>query len=386
MTVEHAEQVIIGAGIVGASIAYHLAIRGATDVVLLEREEAPASGSTARSAAGVRHQFESAVNIHLSTYSIECLRRFDEEVGGHAGLRQVGYLLLVSDESTWEQYRRNVALQQSLGVRSRLLRPADVAGIVPGTRIDDLVGATFGPDDGYCDPHGVAMGYLERARSLGARIRVGEPIVAMTRQGDRVTEVRTARSRIACDTVVNAAGAWAGAVGAMAGIETPVRPFRRCIYLTEPFDGIPRDVPLTIDVASGFYLRKEHDNVLFGRTNPAEPSSERLDVDWDWLDEVLTVGVERFPQLADAGLWRQGAWAGLYEITPDHLPILGRHPEVPNLVHACGFSGHGVMHAPATGMLMAEEILDGRATRIDVDELRIERFAAGVGSIEHNVY
>ncbi|MGE0553557.1 MAG: NAD(P)/FAD-dependent oxidoreductase [Gemmatimonadales bacterium] len=384
--VERVDHLVIGAGIVGASIAYHLMVRGAGSVLVLEREDAPATGSTARSAAGVRHQFESEVNIRLSQHSIERLRCFEEEVGGHSGLRQVGYLLLVSDPGTWERYRRNVALQQSFGIRSRLLEPTEAALLVPGTRIDDLSGATYCPDDGYCDPHGVAMGYLDRARALGARVRTAEPVTGFEREGERITAVRTRSGRIAAGTVVNAAGAWAGAVGALAGVETPVRPFRRSIYLTEPFEGIPRDVPLTIDVDSGFYLRKEHDNVLFGRSNREEPSSERLDVDWAWLDQVLEAGVARFPQLADAGLWRAGCWAGLYEITPDHLPILGRHPEVGNLVDASGFSGHGVMHAPATGLLMAEEILDGRASSIDIDSLRIDRFAREASGVERNVY
>jgi len=292
----------------------------------------------------------------------------------------------VSEPATWEQYRRNVALQRSLGVRSRLLSPVEAAELVPGTRIDDLIGATHCPDDGYCDPHGVAMGYLDRAKSLGVQVRCGEPVTGFERSGDRIVAVRTSRSRIEVGTVVNAAGAWAGAVGALAGVETPVRPFRRCIYLTEPFAGIPRDVPLTIDADTGFYLRKEHDNVLFGRSNPNEPSSERLDVDWDWLDEVLEVGVGRFPLLAEAGLWRAGSWAGLYEITPDHLPILGRHPQVTNLIDASGFSGHGVMHAPATGLLMAEEILDGRARTIDIDSLRVDRFRGEARGVERNVY
>jgi sarcosine oxidase subunit beta len=172
MAVERSEVVIIGAGIVGASIAYHLAARGCRDVLLLERADRAVTGSSARSVAGVRHQFANEVNIRLSQYSIERLARFTEEIGGHAELKQVGYLLLVSDPDLWADYQRNVALQNTLGVRSRLLSPSDVTDLVPGTRIDDLLGATYCPDDGYCDPNGVATGYLARARELGVRLQL----------------------------------------------------------------------------------------------------------------------------------------------------------------------------------------------------------------------
>lgn len=386
MSDDRAEVVIVGAGIVGASIAYHLALRGCRDVLVLERADRPVTGSSARSVAGVRHQFSSEVNIRLSQYSIARLARFTEEVGGHAELRQVGYLLLVSDGATWDAYARNVARQNSLGVRSRLLRPRDVLDHVPGTRIDDLLGAAYCPDDGYCDPNGVATGYLARARELGARVRCEAEVVGVQIEAGRVTGVETPDGRVDCDVVVNAAGPWAGQVAALAGLANPIRPFRRCVYFTEPFRGLPRDIPLTIDTATGFYMRKEHDNVLFGVSNPAEPSSEDLSVDWDWLDHVLEVGTSRFPGLTDASLAAKNCWAGLYEITPDHLPVLGRHPDLPTWVDAAGFSGHGVMHAPATGLLMAEEILDGRAHSIDVDELRITRFAAGTLAPEANVF
>ncbi|HMQ32166.1 MAG TPA: FAD-dependent oxidoreductase, partial [Chloroflexaceae bacterium] len=231
--------VIVGAGVVGASVAYHLALRGCSDVLVLEKEEAEVSGSTARSAAGVRHQFSSATNILLSRYSIEKLRVFDEEVGGHAELHQVGYLFLVNDAATWEQYRRNVALQRELGVRVELLTPEEAARFVPRMRADDLVGATFGPDDGYCDPYGIALGYLRAAQRLGVRLQRATAVTGFDQAGGRLTGVQTTRGPIACETVVNAAGPWAGAVAAMAGLDLPVRPYRRNIYMTTPFPQIP---------------------------------------------------------------------------------------------------------------------------------------------------
>jgi sarcosine oxidase subunit beta len=381
-----ASVVIVGGGIIGASIAYHLALRGCTDVLMLERAGSPASGSTARSAGGVRHQFAAEVNIRLSQYSIERLARFGEEVGGHAELRQVGYLFLITDPAAWPHYLTRVELQRSLGVPTEVLAPGDIERLVPGTRVDDVVGATYCPLDGFCDPYGVAMGYITRARALGVTVRCGAPVTALYRAGDRVTAVEIPDGRIGCDVVVNGAGPWAGAVGSLAGLDVPVRPFRRSIYMTEEFSAWPDGMPFSFDVSSGFYVRKEGRGLLMGLTNPDEPPSERLDVDWTWLDTVIEHGVSRFPLLEDARLAKRKSWAGLYEVTPDHMPILGRHPDLPNYLDASGFSGHGVMHAPATGLLMAEEILDGRARTIDIDELRITRFADHTGAVETHIF
>ncbi|MCC6927781.1 MAG: FAD-binding oxidoreductase [Gemmatimonadaceae bacterium] len=381
-----ASVIIAGAGIVGSSIAYHLAARGCRDILLLERSESPASGSTGRSAGGVRHQFGSAVNVRLSLYSIARLSAFTEEIGGHASLRQVGYLFLHTEPASWERYQRQAQLQRSLGVPAELLSAEESARLVPGTRVDDVLGASFCPWDGYCDPYGIAMGYLARARALGARVRCDTPVTEVRRKGERVVALRTPHGEAGCDVFVNAAGAWAGRVGALAGLDIPVHPYRRTIYMSDAFDGLPDGMPFTFDVSSGFYIRKEGQALLFGLTNPHEPSSERLDVDWEWMDTVLEAGVRRFPLLGEARLAHDRCWSGLYEVTPDHMPILGRHPDLANYVDASGFSGHGVMHSPATGLLMAEEVLDGRAHTIDIDELRIARFASRELRSETNVF
>lgn len=374
MSKQTAQVVIVGAGIVGASVAYHLAARGCTDVVILEQADTEVTGSTARSAAGVRHQFSSEVNVRLSLYSIERLRHFEAEIGADAGLRQVGYLFLISEQTDWEIYLRSAAMQQRLGARVEVLTPDQAGRFVPEMKTDGLLGATYGPDDGFCDPHAIAMGYLGRARASGVRLLRATPAIGFQVVNGRVTAVETPGGAIACDTVVNAAGSWAGEVGALAGLNVPVRPYRRCVYVTEPFHAIPPGIPMTIDVSSGFYMRKELDSVIFGKSNPDEPPSHNQQVDWAWLDTVLEAGLERFPILERAGLAEKQCWAGLYEITPDNMPVLGRHPDLAGYIDASGFSGHGVMHAPATGMLMAEEVLDGRAHTIDIDELRIARF------------
>jgi sarcosine oxidase, subunit beta len=384
MSRDTAGVVIIGAGIVGASIAYHLSARGYTDVVILEKGDTAVSGSTSRSAAGVRHQFGNQVNIRLSLYSIERLKHFEEEVGGFSGLKQIGYLLLVSDPETWKQYQENVALQQRLGVRSRILSPAEACALVPFGNFGDLVGATFCPDDGHCDPYGVATGYLNAARRAGVELRRATRATAIRRSKERVVAVETPQGSIACETVINAAGPWARQVGALAGLEIPVLPYRRCVYMTEPVT--LGEFPFVIDTASGFYMRPEGDKLLIGVTNEAEPPGENFAVDWEWLETVLERGSRRFPFLAETGIVRRNCWAGLYENTPDHSPILGRHPELENYLDASGFSGHGVMHAPATGMLIAEEIIDGRAHSINIDDLRITRFQNARAAEETNIF
>jgi sarcosine oxidase subunit beta len=381
---ERAQVVIIGAGVVGASVAYHLALRGCTDVLILEKDAAEIGGSTARSAAGVRHQFSSVTNVLLSRYSIAKLRAFDAEVGGHAELHQVGYLFLIDDPADWEAYQRSTAMQRELGVRTELLTPDEAARIVP-MDTSGLLGATFGPDDGYCDPYGIALGYLRAAQARGVRLLREAAVTGFDTSGGRINGVQTAQGPIACDIVVNCAGPWAGAVAALAGLDVPVKPYRRNVYMTTPFPAIPGPIPLTIDVGSGFYMRKEGASILMGRSNPNEPSSFVTTVDWDWLDQVLESGLRRFPVLESAGLAESQCWAGLYEITPDNNPILGRHPDLTGYLDASGFSGHGIMHAPATGLLISEEILDGRAQTIDIDELRIDRFRAGALGAERNV-
>ncbi len=382
---EHAQVVIIGAGIVGASIAYHLAARGCADVVILEKESVEVSGSTARSAAGVRHQFSSRTNILLSKYSIERFRHFSTEVGGHAELHQYGYLFLFNDAQKWHAYQPTIALQRELGVNVATLDPTEAASFIPELNISDLVGATFCPDDGFVDPHGIAMGYLARARELGVRLLRATPATGFEIANGKVQAVSTPEQRWTCDVVVNAAGPYAGEVAALAQLDVPIKPYRRNIYVTEPFPALPRTIPLTIDMATGAYIRKENENVLLGLSRKDEPASHSTSVDWDWLDTVLEAMLNRFPILERAGLSERQSWAGSYEITPDHLPILGRMPAVSNWVNAAGFSGHGVMHAPATGLLIAEEILDGQAHSIDISELRIERFKHGNLHAEQNV-
>lgn len=382
---DSAQVVIVGAGVMGASVAYHLAASGMRDVLLLEQAATPVSGSTARSAAGVRHQFSTPTNVLLSQYSIARLKRFREEVGGDAGLHQVGYLFVINDPASWAQYQQNAAMQRDLGVRVEVLAPDDAALLVPGLRTDDLHGATFGPDDGYCNARGVALGYLQRALDLGVRLECATTVTGIMVQHGRVTSVTTSRGEIDCEIMVNAAGAWAGYIAALAGLTVPVQPIRRCLYMTTPFPQFPEPIPLTLDVGSGFWMRKDGAGVIMGLARKDEPSGFTTDVDWSWLPTVRAASEFRCPLLREAQINRERCWGGLYEVTPDANPILGRHPDLPTYIDISGFSGHGIMHAPATGMLIAEEILDGRAHSLPIDDLRITRFAASA-QVERNVF
>jgi sarcosine oxidase subunit beta len=369
--------VIIGAGVMGASVACHLAMRGCRDVVVLEQFESEVQGSTARSAAGVRHQFSHELNVRMSQYGIERYKHFHEEMGADSGLHQVGYLFLINDAENWRGYAEATAMQQALGVRTRMLQPSEISAIVPDVVTDDLIGATFNPDDGFCDPHSVAMGYLAKARSMGVIVERNAQVRGITTQSGRVISVETAQGSISCETVINCAGSWAGAVAALAGLTVPILPYRRNVYVTQPTTIIPGQMPLTVDVTSGFWIRKEHDSLIMGLSKPDEAPGYNIAVDWAWLDTVLDAGFARFPRLGEVTLNEKQCWAGCYEITPDHMPILGRHPELPSFINAAGFSGHGIMHAPATGLVIAEEVLDGSAQSFAIDPLRIERYRTG---------
>ncbi len=381
-----ASVVIIGAGIVGASIAYHLARRGCRDVLLLEKEATPITGSTSRSFAGVRHQFSTELNIRMSQYSIERIKNFSEEVGGRSDLRQIGYILMASSQALWTAVQANVLLQRRLGVPVELLDRAGLNRLVPPLYTEDLYGASYCSADGFCDPNGIASGYLKRAREQGVRLQCDTEVTGFQIESGCVTGVETNQGLISCEVVVNAAGCWSGVIGQLAGLTIPVEPYRRCIYSTDVFMAVPRDVPMTIDIATGFFFRKELDYLMFSISNPHEPAGYNFGVDWDWLDTVLEVGVKRLPVLEEASLVHPRCWGGLYEVTPDHAPVLGRHPELTNYVSASGFSGHGVMHSPATGLLIAEEVLDGRAHTLNIDELRITRFDSEFIPAENNIF
>ena len=374
---------IIGGGIMGASIAYHLARRGCTNVVVLERAEMFGLGSTGLNAGGVRHQFATAVNIELSKASIAVMERFSADMDQAVGLRRCGYLFLLDNDADLAQFRANVALQNRLGVPSRLVDPGEIAALAPEIDVAGIIGGSWCPADGLVDPHGLLQGYVTQARRLGATLETSAPATAIDISNGRVRSVETPRGTIDTERVVIAAGPWSADVGALAGVDLPIQPIRRQIAVTSAIPALRTDFPFVIDFARALYFHREGDGILTGMSNRDEPPGFDTRVDEDWRLAHIQRAVERMPLLADAEIAAE--WAGLYEVTPDDQPILGALPEVDGLFVCAGFSGHGLMHGPAAGLLMAEEILDGRAKTIDIDSLRIARFSTGSVVGEYNV-
>ena len=375
-----ADALVIGAGIVGAAIAYRLAERGLT-VRVLEAADAPASGSTGRSAAGLRVQFTSEINVRLSWQSIQEYRDFETRFGTSSGYRPQGYLFLVPEDA-WPRHAEGVELQRRLGVPVEVLSPSDARRHVPFAT-DGVARATYGPADGVVDPHAIATTYLRAARERGATLHLSTPLRSARRLASS-WRVDTPHGAFEAPNVVNAAGAWAGQVAAAAGLTLPVEPVRRMVFVTGPTPE-PHAYPLTVDVASGVYLRSEGRRLLIGRSNPDEPAGFHEGVDWSWLEPTLDAALPRFPFLETVGLDRRASWWGYYEVTPDHDAILGRHPDTEGWIDAAGFSGHGVQHAAMVGRLIAEEATQGRARTLDLGPLRHERFAHGAGRRESNI-
>jgi len=376
-----ADAIVIGAGCIGASIAYHLAMRGVRALVL-ERENAPGLGSTGRCAGGVRQQFSTPVNVRISKLSIEAFARMNEELACEGELYwPVGYLFCLSDAARWDAFCRGAEMQRSLGVPVETLAPADVARRWPLLATDDLLGATFCRTDGLADPHGVTASYFAAAKRLGARFEFERGVTAIHVEGGRVTGVSTAAGRIDGPIVINAAGPHAAGVAALAGVDLPVVPVRRQVFTTQPLDWLPADFPMVIDMVSGVYMHRESGGLLLGLADHDEPSSFDMHVDFDFRDRVFLAGLERLPRLEDAA-YRAG-WGGLYEVTPDHNAILGPSG-IDGFLLANGFSGHGFMHAPGVGMLLADWVVDGRP-RFDVSELALTRFTDRPLEVEANV-
>lgn len=381
-----AEVVIIGGGCMGASVAYHLARRGVTDVVLVERETLLGMGSTGRNAGGVRHQFSHEANVRLSIESIRTIERFRDEVGYEVDFHQDGYLFLLSAPDTVEMFRRNIEMQRRLGVPVDLVDPGEARRLAPGLDTDGIIAASFCARDGIADPNGVTIGFAKAAQAAGVEIWRETEATSVRVERGAVTAVETSRGAIAAPIVVNAAGPHARHIGAMAGLDVPVQPFRRHIFIARPSGPdatIPQSKILVIDFATTFYFHREGANVLFGMGDPHEPPTFDTSVRWDFLEKVIPVAVRRLPALADAAIAR--AWAGLYEVTPDAMPIIGAAAAVRGFFMINGFSGHGFQHSPAAGRLLADLITGAPVDQRDVAPFSFERFARGNVAPEANI-
>jgi sarcosine oxidase subunit beta len=366
--------VVIGAGAVGASIAYHLARRGQRDVVVLERD-AVGAGTTSKAAGGIRAQFATETEIRFSLEGIGVFERFKDEFGTDIGFTRIGYLFLISEEADLLGFERRMALQRGLGVDVRLITPDEARKLVPALRVDDLIAAVWGPGDGLAGPADVTNAFARRARELGARILEGVEVTGIDARGGRVEAVETSEGRISTPVVVNAAGPFAARVGRMVGLALPVLPRRRHIFFTEPFPAIPGPVPLTTDRRSGFYFRKELDQVLLSAGDVQDVGDDlSASMDGRMVEEAVSKAIERVPVLEQARI--AGGWAGLRPLTPDDHAIIGWAPGRDGLFLAVGFGGHGFQHSPATGRYVAEWLLDGRPS-LDLSLFDPTRFERG---------
>lgn len=383
-----ADVVIIGGGCMGASTAFHLARKGITRVLILEREQMLGAGSTGRNAGGVRHQFSSEANVLLSLESIRMLENFEDEVGYKIDFHRDGYLFLLSNEDDLMAFRRNVEMQRSLGVDVAILSAVEAARLAPGLGIDGIVGATFCARDGIADPNGVTVGFAKAAQKRGVEIWRGTEATTIRVERGRVVEVQTDRGSVSTGAVVNAAGPYAREIGLMVDLDIPVYPYRRHIFISEQLPtskvgAFPANRIMVIDFATSFYFHREGGGVLFGMSDPKEPSSYNLSVSWEFLEQVTEVAARRLPALTDLGIAH--AWAGLYEMTPDAMPIIGEAPALKGFFMINGFSGHGFQHSPAAGRILADLISSGAATGTDLSPFSFERFASSRIEGEGNV-
>ena len=377
-----ADIVIIGGGVMGASTLYHLAARGQKNVILLEKDEFFGQGATGRCAGGVRYQFSTEINVKLSLESLPMLERFKEEIGQEIDYRQCGYLIVCTDEEDATTFKRNVELQNSLGVRTEWLNGGEVRKRLPLFNFEDAIGATFNQEDGLVDPNSVVAGYISAAAKLGGKSFNNVEVTGITVESGCVTGADTNKGFVAAPVVVNAAGPWAGLVGEMAGVGIPIISLRRQMFTTTSLPEIPKDMPFVIDFAQSLYFHREGDGLLIGMSNPHETHGFDQNVDEEFELVNLEAGIARLPLVEKAGMVSH--WAGLYEVTPDAHPFYGKTP-VEGFLVVGGFSGHGFMHGPISGKLMTELILDGEFKTLDVSMLDLARFEEGRLIQEYNV-
>jgi sarcosine oxidase subunit beta len=375
-----ADVVVVGGGVIGTGVAFHLAEAG-VDVCLLERDQL-ASGSTSRAAGGFRAQFSDPLNIAIALRSIDAFVRFAERPGAEIDLHQVGYLFLLDREDDVLAFEASVALQNELGVPSRFVDLAEVRALCPIAGLDGVLAATFCPLDGYASPEAVAQGYAAGARAFGASILTGCAAIDISHENLEIRGVETTLGEIETGAVVCAAGVWSPNVARSVGIELPVQPYLREVGFTGPTPGLPDRIPFTVDFTSGFYFHREGPGLLFGMADRDQPAGLDAPTDPAWPEKVLAVAERRLPALLDMGI--AGGWKGPYEVTPDHSALVGESAAVARFLYATGFSGHGFLQGPAVGEIVRDLFLR-REPFVDVTPLAVERFAGAATRPEHNV-
>ncbi len=368
-----ADVVIIGGGIIGLSIAYHLALKKAGRILLFEKGQL-GEGSTSRCVGGIRTQFSTEINIRFSLESLKTFEKFEEEFGVQSGFKRIGYLFLASTEEEVRIFKKNIKIQRQFHIPVEFLDRDEIQRRWPYLRTDDLLGGTYCHLDGYAGPHEVLSGFIKGAKRAGVKIYEGREVTEIFSSNGRIIGVKTTGGEVHCPIVVNAGGAYAASIGRMADIEIPVKPLRRQIFITAPFHLTDRIIPLTIDFHRGWYFRKELEGFLLSGPLDQEPSFN-LTIDYEARAKASEDAIHRVPVFKKARIAM--GWAGLYEISPDQHAILGKVPEMEGFILANGFSGHGFQHSPAVGRVIAELIIDGKATTIDLSPLSLERFKKG---------
>lgn len=372
--------VIVGGGVVGCATAYYLAKAGLRDIVLLERDYL-SSGSTGRCAGGIRQQWGTETNVRLAMGSVRLFETLDKELGCDTEYFEGGYLLLARTEKQIEQFRKNIALQNGLGLDCRLITPEEAREVAPALNPEGVLAAAHCRTDGYANPFLVTQAYADAARKLGVEIRLRTEVTGIETSNGKITGVGTSNGRVSARKVMNAAGGYASTIGKMAGLELPVEPVRHQILVTEPVQ--PLLDPLIVDFHRNIYFRQtRHGGFVMGQSDKDEPSSFNIGSGLEFAEEVAAKFLGMMPSLREISVVRQ--WAGLYEVTPDSQPILGGVDDLEGYFHAIGFSGHGFMVAPMTAKLMSEFILDGK-TSIDIRPLHLNRFEEGKPIVEPNV-
>ncbi len=375
---ETADVVVIGGGVMGTSIAFNLARRRAGRVMLLEKHTV-CSGTSAKSSAIVRTHYTTRPTAQMALLARGIFERWADEVGGESGFVRTGMLFVGPPESR-DRVERTLRMNQEVGIEASLIGPDEVRAISPHVRIPEGAAVVWEPRSGYGSPHEVASSFVRRFTELGGQLRQATPVTRIDIHGERVRAVATPRGEIATDHVVIAAGPWAHPVGRLAGLDLPVTPSRESIVTLRPaFDWSPVH-PVTGDLVNEVYLRPETGGLLLvGNTRdtivPGDPDAYEDRPGADHTTEILTRLARLMPETATAAI--TGGWSGMYEVSPDWNPIMGTAAAVAGLHYAVGFSGHGFKLSPMVGVLMAEQILDGRARTVDITPYRVERFAEG---------
>ena len=375
-----ADVVVVGGGVIGTSIAVHLAEAG-VGVGLVERDQL-AGGSTSRAAGGVRTQFSDPLNIAIGLRSIEAFERFAERPGAEIDLHQVGYLFLLDRAEDVAALDASVALQNELGVPSRFVALDEVEELCPLAALDGVIAATFCPLDGHASPEAVTQGYAAGVRAHGGSVITGCAMTGIDLDGADVQAVQTTLGTVVTSTVICAAGVWSPEIARAVRVELPVQPYLREVGFTAPAPGLPSGIPLTIDFSTGFYFHREGPGLLFGMADPNQAPGFGVSTDPAWLELVLEVAERRCPALLDMGI--AGGWSGYYEVTPDHNALVGEAAAPRRFLYATGFSGHGFLQGPAVGEIVRDLVL-GREAFIDVAALSAERFARAESRPERNV-